>query len=712
MTAKAASRMTSIDAWMRRQAAREGRVVTLEDALLGERPWSYALYRLRYFAARCLSSALIHGIRLTFLRYVFSHRVFLATLVLTAVVSAASSFWWGALEALRARVRHLWRDAERQRIPGEIGQWLSIAAGLALVVLLAPLAWIGWEVGHLGHGFNVLHLYVLAVCLRLSADLLTLTLHSGVYAVRRVYRPLPAMFAVELAGALAALALWPWLGRWSFPLAVLVSSAIATALVVHYAGRLYRLLGWLPLRLAVPDGALLTRWRTLREFFAAGASYAVMRLDGLLMLAVAHGRDRTRDTVTLFVLFVAIAPAVRAGFDWAQLLYFDLKKLDVPCLQGLRRRYERLTFYLASLVGLALWGLACIMATLILQRDLGHLYWLLAPFFLARSFLGVALIQAFAKRRYGALLLSGTLLLAFLLVVPEAFAADAYVLPGLAAVCGLVAAGVAAGTRRLGGDPLELRVLPLAEWLQRVGQVREPVRAGALRFRSDISPRLRSGSFAAWVERDHWRLRRLARRLARTLHGNGAVAVLYPSQIVWYETAKARPVRAQTLLRWGGGLVQAAATTRFEAEGRAALQAAWRMNLFGRPLRRPRRLRDYGALPEEAQAAFVRLVPQGVVYALDGPVPALLHGLSTRQRRRIFFEAVHFARHLQDSRRDRRFEVSSFCVDGELRLIFIVDRRTSRAQRARWNATIAALNVESALAPERVPDVRQSAVGT
>jgi hypothetical protein len=153
--------------------------------------------------------------------------------------------------------------------------------------------------------------------------------------------------------------------------------------------------------------------------------------------------------------------------------------------------------------------------------------------------------------------------------------------------------------------------------------------------------------------------------------------------------------------------MQAVATTRFEADGQAALQAAWRMNLFGRPLRRPRRARDYGGLLEEVQEAFARLIPQGVVYALDGPVPALLHGLSTKQRRRIFFEAVHFARHLQDSARDRRFEVSSFCADGELRLIFIVDRRTSRAQRARWNATITALNVESALASERVPDATE-----
>ena len=65
--------MTPIDSWLRRQAAREKRLITLEDALLGNQARAYAFYRLRYFSLRCVSSAVLHGIRLTLLQYIFSH---------------------------------------------------------------------------------------------------------------------------------------------------------------------------------------------------------------------------------------------------------------------------------------------------------------------------------------------------------------------------------------------------------------------------------------------------------------------------------------------------------------------------------------------------------------------------------------------------------------------------------------------------------------
>ena len=245
--------MTSIDAWLRRQAEREGRLIAIEDALLGNRAGAYALYRLRYFSLRCLSSAVLHGIRLTLLQYIFSHQAFLTTLLLSAFASLLTSFWWGALEILRGRVRRLARDAERHRVPSEISQWLAIAAVLALVSLLLPVGWIAWDLVRHGRAFNVLHLYVFAVCFRLAADFMTLTFHSGIYAIRRVYRPLPAMVLVELVSMLVVLALWPWLGRWSFPIAMLLGTSVSAGLVMHYTGRLYRFLGWLPLPLTKPE---------------------------------------------------------------------------------------------------------------------------------------------------------------------------------------------------------------------------------------------------------------------------------------------------------------------------------------------------------------------------------------------------------------------------------------------------------------------------
>lgn len=702
--------MTPIDAWLHRQATREKRLITLEDALLGNRERAYAFYRLRYFSLRCVSSAVLHGIRLTFLQYIFSHQAFLTTLLLNAIAGLVTSFWWGALEVLRARVRHLSRDAQRYRIPEEIGQWLTIATVLAVVSLVVPASWIVWEHAYRHRAFDVLQLYIFAIGFRVAVDFLTLMFHSGVYAVRRVYRPMPAMVAVELSSMLAVLALWPWLGRWSFPIAVLLGTAVSAGLVVHYTARLYRLLGWLPLRLGKPQRALFARWSTIAEFLSAGLSYALMKLDAFLMLAMFHSRMPAANGVSLFVFFVSIGPAIQAGFDWAQLLYFDLKKLNTRCLRAFRQRYERSALHLAWVVGVALWGFACVLGTAITRHDLGDLYWLIGPFFLARSFLALAQVQAFSARRYRALFASGALLLAFMAALQVGMPAERYKLLGLAFVT-ILAAGLLRMRAHAAPDEMfERRVLPVTDWLERLKEVREPVRLQSLRFRTEARPRLGSmNGDRAWADEERWRLRRMAQRVAKRIRGCGAVTVLYPGQVAWYEAAGARTIGRHTLLRWGGGLIQTIADTRVERDGTAALRAGLAMHVLGGPFRHVQRHASRSIGIPEVKRVFGEMVPHGVVYSPDEPLPAMLETLSSWDRRRILFEGVQFAMHLHGTPHPSRFDVTSLCSAGELKLIFIIDRRCDRQQRMRWRAWISALNVESALATAGDVDVEEDA---
>jgi hypothetical protein len=646
-----------------------------------------------------LSSAVLHGIRLTLLQYIFSHKTFLTTLLLNALASLLTSFWWGALEVLRGRVRRLARDAERHRVPLEISQWLAIAAALALVSLVLPTGWIAWQLLHRGRAFNVLHLYVFAICFRLAADFITLTFHSGIYAIRRVYRPLPAMVVVELVSMLVVLALWPWLGRWSFPIAVLLGTSVSAGLVLHYTGRLYRFLGWLPLPLVKPEFSRFARQSTLWEFCAAGTSYALMKMDAFLMLTMFHSRAAASGGVSLFVLFVSVGPAVQAGFDWAQLLYFDLKKLDATCLRAFRRRYEQLAFHLAWVVGLVLWGFACLLGTAIMRRNLGELYWLIGPFFLSRSFLALAQIQAFSRRRYGALLAGGALLLALILALQTAMPAESYRLLGLALGTSLVAAALRIAGRSAHHGVPERRVLSLTEWLQCVQKVQEPVRVRSLRFAINTEPQhLQRAGVKTWAEEERWRHRRMAQRVAKRIQGCGVLALLYPGQLVWYETAQA-PVRMNehTLLSWGGGLVGSIRASRFERDGVAALRAALKMGLLAGPLRNMRRLGGKSVQPQEVEQVFSHMLPQGVIYSPDGRGAEKLKNFSSRERRAIFSEAVQFAEHLHGSPRNRRFDVTSLCSEGELTRIFIIDRACDRGQRTRWRARITAMNVASAL---------------
>ncbi len=674
--------MRGIDDWLGRQARRERRLVTLEEVVLGGNPARYARYRLRFFGVRALTSAVLHVLRLTLLRFVFAHQTFFTVLLLNAVAGLASSFWWGGLEVMRERVRRLARDGDRRHIPGEIRHWLAIAAVLAAVPLAASLGWVGWQLTARHRHFNVLQLYVFSVAFRLAVQLVVETLHSGVYALRRVYRPLVSIVAVELASFVGVLGLWPWLGRWAFPIATLASAVASGAVVVRYTLRAYHLLGWLPLR-ALPDGAP-ARPRRLAQLLAAGASYALMKMDAVLMVALFHLRPGESAQTKLFLFFVAVGPAVQAGFDWAQLLYFDLKRLGPAVLCGFRRRYEELAARLGWLVGALLWAAACLLATAILRRNLGLLYLLVAPFFLSRSVLARAQVVAFARRRYAALLGGGVALLAAMWGLRTGLPDERVGLPVLAAVAFATAWLLDRTDRASDADGVAGRAVPLTEWLAHVRAVPAPVRIRAVRFarpRGLASPH-------GWAEENRWRLRQVARRIGRRLKTRGAAAVVHPDRVVWYETGPS-PLGVRRLVGWGGGLLASVDDTPVGRDGEAALRAAAERGFFGLASASRRE-------PEEPEAAFARIVRRGLVHAVGAAGPGPLGALPVRDKRKIFAEAVHFAGHLHARERRGRWDVTSFAAHGELALIFVVDRRVDRRARLRWRRLVARMNVEAA----------------
>src|SRR5438093_9544590 len=107
--------MNELERWLQRQAAREQRIVVLEEGLLGGRLWRYSLYRLRYFFLLYVVESITHGVTVVFLFRGAAWGNFLLVVVVISTGALASSFWWGALEAMRGRVRDLYRSGKPHR---------------------------------------------------------------------------------------------------------------------------------------------------------------------------------------------------------------------------------------------------------------------------------------------------------------------------------------------------------------------------------------------------------------------------------------------------------------------------------------------------------------------------------------------------------------------------------------------------------------------
>src|SRR5262249_32979264 len=215
------------------QARREMQAGFPEDALLGNRFWAYAFYRLRFFFARYAIASVAHAVTVLLLYKFFDRTHFMIVLVAYCAASVVSNFWWGALEAMRRDVRRLYRLRTPHLMPKAIGRWLSLALQLTLAVSLATALWAVVDVLVEG-GLKPAARYVVAIGLRLAAQFFTRAYHGGIYAIRRIYRPLPAILGVEVLGLVTTLPLVPFLGAWALPVGALIGVPIVAGLSVYF----------------------------------------------------------------------------------------------------------------------------------------------------------------------------------------------------------------------------------------------------------------------------------------------------------------------------------------------------------------------------------------------------------------------------------------------------------------------------------------------
>ncbi len=677
--------MKDLRAWFSREARRAEGAAALEDALLGGRFAGYAFYRLRYFAARTAVGTLLHAARILLALHVFrAGSAFAAILVLEALTSLVSGFWWGVLEVLRARVRRFFRSGRGRESSREIGRWLTRTVRLAAAALLVAGIWAIVTVVR-GGSFVAVDFFLVSIFVRLALDIVSRGYHSGVYAVRRVYRPLWTILGVQSLGFGLVLGLWPLLGAWALPAASIVSSLAGTALTLAYSARAYRHIGISPWPRRSQPGLRSSRGRDRREGLAAGIAYALMRMDGVILIALAASSRSGRSPLS--ALFLVAAPLVRAGLEWVQLFYFDLKRLDFAVLDRLRASFSRRLLALAIPLGLAAGAAALLVGTVSIRGSVGTAWPVFLLFFTARSELAALQMRAFSGRAYGRTIAGG------------AIAAAGWVLAGgnmdeparaLAVAIFFNAAAIVAVqfpfcTSKFSTAPFE-GPLALPDWLRRVQAELVPVTI----FSAAFSP----GSIhrgwdepRRWEEEDRWAHRITAEEAARRLGSNGALALAGPARVVWFERdGNGTSHLGDWLVARSAGLIRALKSTGPRPCGREALTRALEIGLLGEILP----LRIAGKRPpirDTVQKRFRKTVPGGIVLSPEAKAyPPAVAAMASRERRALFADAMSFAASLYAVHRRTAGEVSVFTEDGAIRDIFLLPAGLPRSVRTRWSA--------------------------
>jgi hypothetical protein len=679
--------MHQLTKWFQKQAAKEQRAVFLEDTLFNEGFARYAYYRMRFFLARSLLAAGLHIVEVVFLSVIFAPRLVAAALLVRTATGFAIAWWWGALEVMREDVRRLRRNRKSYLIARGLSQWLGLSLLASALILAGFGGWLGLDLLVARRPFDVFHLYVLANGLRLACAVSIRTFHSGVYAVRRVYRPLWSLVAVDLLSFAGTLAFWPLLGPWSLPTMLVAAFLLSSAFTFYFTAPLYRFLGLFPGSIR-PSWPTVAFWKTgiaTRRLLLGGCVYALTKVDSLLLFALFYNLNGQAGGYELFFLFYIIGPFIRASADWAQLYYFDLKRLELERFANFKRTFDRSLHTLAGIAAASCWILAAVCGTLFLQKNLGILYLVLAVFLFVRSRLAFFQIRAFTENRWLPLLASGLLTLSGGFAC-RAFAASGVLRVELFILCLLLALFFL----RQSGAPVllprgEADLLVPLDWLAGLKAVRDRVRVRSLEL---------------CVQVDDWMVEQFAGYLAKRIGKTGAVSLMGGKRILWWEqeTTKGK-LGDDWIWQRGAGMIESLRTTPYQNNGSEALVSAENEQLFGTVTRL-----QPGPSPatnhlDTIKESFREMFPDGVLFDPAANGAQGLQAISSTDRRELMHGIVQYSRNFYRIAKSRKYEVTALLRQGEVTLVFIVEKAVHKKRRRIWRCFISAVNLGLALGP-------------
>lgn len=407
--------VNDVDRWFERAAGQENRAVSLYACLLTGRLAEYFRYRLRFALLLDTAQFAIHVAEFLIIFTALGGLAAFTVMILRVGSLLVSGAWWGLVEVMRERIRTFNQTGRRDAVETEIGRWLALS--LVLAVLTVAGAGVALALWLPSDHDSLARLYAMLVVVELAVRLPVRVLHSGVFATRRIYRPMWTLFAPE-AVALTILGV----GALYYPaaaivVAIVVTNALGIWITVHYTWTAYRLAGLRPRLGAAGGGRHLLPEIPPRLGVETTLAGLGLRLDAVAVLAIAGiygtntrsfdltaGYSAWRD-IDAFQFFYLVLPLFRGGYEATGLFYFDFVRLRrVAAFRQFRVSFFHRLLFATPLIALYFWLLAMLLGMFVLPDVPFSFLLALLPLFVLRSAIGAYQIRLFAEAQFGVLI--------------------------------------------------------------------------------------------------------------------------------------------------------------------------------------------------------------------------------------------------------------------------------------------------------------------
>jgi len=402
--------MELIEDWFASKASRAKEIISVYEGILSKDFYIYIFFRLQYFLYSTLIKTGIRAVEFYFLFYFVISTASINIVLFRLLGLTCSGLWWGILESLRTQLRTDKRTGEREKLPITVQYWLTLSFCVAAVIFLLGFFVLldAWTVQKLELS-QLEYIYAGALLIHLAVSIIISTVHSSIFALTRINRPLLSVSLAQIIGLVFLIILYPSAKEYALAIAYVIEGFATISIMLYYTLRMDRVLMLLPKAVIRWQGF----WAFLKsiatpDLFLAGLASLLFALQPLFIyLLIEEGEDKL--TYPMAMLIFLIAPQINETFNWSHMFYFDMKKLAQPGMQRLEQYMHDKLKIAAFLVGLGAWVISAAAITLFFPHQFYIPTLLLLPIYLVRSWNAHKEMQLFCEFNYINVIISGLL---------------------------------------------------------------------------------------------------------------------------------------------------------------------------------------------------------------------------------------------------------------------------------------------------------------
>lgn len=402
--------MSKVASWFERQKIRNQRFVSVQDLFFGQKKIAYLIYRVKIFNLQTVIRYLFFCFFFIANYTVLIYKLFSIIAIMVLLQWIISSFWWGALECMRSKIRHDFNAHAETTLDITLGSYLYFSFLVTLILLLIFYS--------LWHHYifdssmpDKIQFFILFYCIKISLSLLLNTFHSGAYAITRIIRTPFSILIPDLIGILVIIILYPLFPEEAALFALVIRSLISMVLIYRFVLRMYH---FYELNPVFPSNKAFLRWIKkipLKEFLLAGLSFVMIKQDMVFIILATLFMENSLISNELFIVLFLVNPMFIATTNWAFLFYFDRKRVKgndfTQMINYYNKSIEKATIFFA----LIYWFIALLAVALLISLSACRYLILFLPFFIIKAKLADLQIKRFSYNSYIDIIIAGCFLL-------------------------------------------------------------------------------------------------------------------------------------------------------------------------------------------------------------------------------------------------------------------------------------------------------------